>query len=174
MEFNRRKAEEKQLKEQRKAEKKERENLKLRRENLKTWSEHNRDAQKAFNKYIRARDAGRKCASCGCTLKDKTHFLTGSAVDASHYRSRGSARHLRFNVFNCVSACVECNRQLSGNIVNLRIGLIERFGPEIVERIERDNQTRRFDIPYLIRVKNIFNRRANHIEKIRQSREASQ
>ena len=165
--YTRQKNQQKQERESRKADALQRENLRIRRENLKTWSEHNRDAQREFNKYIRARDAGRPCASCGCELRDKSHFLTGSAVDASHYRSRGSASHLRFNVFNVVACCTRCNRELSGNVVNLRIGLVNRFGLEAVERLESDNAPRRFGTDYLIRIKLIFSRRAKHITRLR-------
>ncbi|VEB00995.1 bacteriophage Lambda NinG protein [Klebsiella pneumoniae] len=80
-------------------------------------------------------------------LSGKRNYLTGSAIDASHYRSRGAASHLKFNVFNVHSACTRCNRQLSGNAVEYRIRLIERIGLDRVERLETDNEPRRFDIP---------------------------
>ncbi|XOL94088.1 recombination protein NinG [Enterobacter hormaechei] len=63
-------------------------------------------------------DEGKECVSCGNPLIGKSNYLTGSAIDASHYRSRGAASHLKFNVFNVHSACTRCNRQLSGNAVD--------------------------------------------------------
>lgn len=146
----------------------ERRELKIRKVALKTKSQWDKEAQSAFNRYIRTRDDGKDCISCGSPLNGKGNYLTGSAIDASHYRSRGAASHLKFNVFNVHSACTRCNRQLSGNAVEYRIRLIERIGLERVERLESDNEPRRFDIPYLKRVKSIFSRRANALSKHRQ------
>lgn len=144
-----------------------RDDLRLRRENLKGVSEWQKEAQIAFNRYIRWRDYYKPCVSCGGTLQHSGNYTTGSAVDASHYRSRGAASHLKFNVFNVHSACTRCNRQLSGNAVEYRIRLIERIGITRVERIESDNTPRKFTIDYLKRVKAIFTRRARHYEKLR-------
>lgn len=133
------------------------------REALKTKPQLTREAQRAWNRYIRARDAGRSCASCGATPSNKF----GGTMDCSHYRSVGAAPHLRFNVFNAAAACVRCNRELSGNVVALRAGLIERFGIDRVEALELDNQVRNFDKDYLRRIKAIFTRKARLLEKIR-------
>lgn len=133
----------------------------------KSWSRLNQEAQTAFNYYIRVRDEGRNCHACGCLLNNNDTRRAGSFVDASHYRSRGSAGHLRFNVFNCVTCCQHCNRERSGNIVRLRQGLIRRFGKPIVARLEKDHSQRRFDSSYLRRIKTVFNRRADHLLKLR-------
>lgn len=165
--FNKKRDEELAAREQRKQERLQRDDLRQRREKLKGKSEWQREAQSAFNRYIRWRDYNKECASCGGQLIGSSNYLTGSAVDASHYRSRGAASHLKFNVFNVHSACTRCNRQLSGNAVEFRIRLIERIGIELVERLEADNTPRKFDIAYLKRVKAIFTRRARHYEKLR-------
>ncbi|CDH33748.1 recombination protein NinG [Xenorhabdus bovienii] len=145
----------------------ERQELKARKEKLKSQSDWEKEAQAAFNKYIRARDYRRECVSCGRKLVGSSNYLTGSAIDASHYRSRGAALHLRFNVFNVHSSCTRCNRQLSGNAVEYRIRLIKRIGLGRVEALESNNKTRKFDIDYLKRVKQIFTRRARYYEKRR-------
>ncbi|MDC9591733.1 recombination protein NinG [Xenorhabdus sp. XENO-10] len=156
--------EERELRRQRSIERQE---LKARREKLKSQSDWEKEAQAAFNKYIRARDYRRECVSCGCKLVGSSNYLTGSAIDASHYRSRGAASHLRFNVFNVHSSCTRCNRQLSGNAVEYRIRLIKRIGLGRVEALESNNKTRKFNIDYLKRVKQIFTRRARYYEKRR-------
>ena len=161
------KAAAKRIKEQKEAEKAGRKRRQEKRESLKSKSQWDKEAQSAFNRYIRIRDEGKECVSCGNPLLGKSNYLTGSAIDASHYRSRGAASHLKFNVFNVHSACTRCNRQLSGNAVEYRIRLIERIGQERVERLESDNEPRRFDIPYLQRIKSIFNRKARALEKRR-------
>ncbi|HID3222832.1 TPA: recombination protein NinG [Enterobacter cloacae] len=161
------KAAAKRIKEQKEAEKAGRKRRQEKRESLKSKSQWDKEAQSAFNRYIRIRDEGKECVSCGNPLLGKSNYLTGSAIDASHYRSRGAASHLKFNVFNVHSACTRCNRQLSGNAVEYRIRLIERIGLERVERLESDNEPRRFDIPYLQRVKSIFTRKGRALEKRR-------
>lgn len=146
-----------------KQEKAERMNLRERKSNLKTIPELTREAQSAVNAYVRARDANKPCISC----QVKTVHKFGGSMDAGHYRSRGSAAHLRFNVLNIHSQCVTCNRWQSGNVVDYRINLIKRIGIDLVERLESDNSTRKFDRDYLIRIKKIFNKRARWYKKRR-------
>lgn len=162
-------AKDKAVKRRRESEKEGRQRRRAKRESFKTKALWDKEAQSAFNRYIRIRDEGKPCVSCGSPLVGKSNYLTGSAIDASHYRSRGAASHLKFNVFNVHSACTRCNRQLSGNAVEYRIHLIERIGLDRVERLEADNEPRRFDIPYLQRIKSIFTRRARALEKRRAS-----
>jgi len=164
MEFNRQVDERNVAREIRKQERLQRDDLRQRRERLKGKSEWNREAQAAVNKFIFWRDYGNPCIACG---KPLNYGVRGGAVDASHYRSRGAAPWLRFNVFNNNAGCVHCNRDLSGNLIPYRINLIEKFGLQRVERIEHDNTVRKFDIEYLKRVKSIFTRRARHYEKLR-------
>lgn len=164
MEFNRQVDERNAAREIRKQERLQRDDLRQRRERLKGKSEWNREAQAAVNKFIFWRDYGDPCIACG---KPLNYGVRGGAVDASHYRSRGAAPWLRFNVLNNNAGCVHCNRDLSGNLIPYRINLIEKFGLHRVERIEHDNTVRKFDIEYLKRVKSIFTRRARHYEKLR-------
>lgn len=138
--------------------------LKSRKRAIKTKSDWMKEAQAAFNSYIRARDYGKPCISCGCYEQDR---FTGGHFDCGHYRSRGAAAHLRFNVFNAHGQCKRCNRELSGNVVEYRLRLAKRYSAEMVQRIEQDNGARTFDIEYLKRVKRIFSRRARHYKKLR-------
>jgi hypothetical protein len=93
-------------------------------------------AQTSFNAYIRARDAKHGCISCG-TLKAVNGGYTGAGGwDAGHYRSRGASPELRFNEDNCFKQCVRCNRDSSGNVVNMRIGILKRIGQERLDAIE--------------------------------------
>ena len=147
------------VKRQRESEKEGRQRHRAKRESFKTKAQWDKEAQSAFNRYIRIRDEGKPCVSCGSPLIGKSNYLTGSA--------RGAASQLKFNVFNVHSACTRCNRQLSGNAVEYRIRLIERIGLDRVEHLEADNEPRRFDIPYLKRIKSIFTRRARALERRR-------
>ena len=131
--------------------------LRKRKQALKTNSELIREAQSAVNGYIRARDHGKPCISCGNLPEQKY----GGSMDAGHYRSRGAAPNLRFNLLNIHSQCVKCNRFNSGNVVDYRINLIKRIGLENVESLECNNVQVKFSREYLIRIKKIFNKRAN-------------
>lgn len=124
---------------------------------LKTKSDYTKEAQAAFNSYIRIRDKGKKCISSGRQLISSG---IGGGYDCGHYRSVGSAPHLRFNVFNAHGQSKHDNRYLSGNAVDYRKGLIKRLGIDIVERLESDNEIRKYSIEDLKRVKKIFNKRA--------------
>lgn len=140
-----------------------RKDVKERKDKLKTRSDYMREAQIAFNAYIRVRDKGRACVSCGGIQGDIKH---GGSFDAGHYRSVGSAPHMRFVVFNCHSQCKKCNNHLSGNAIVYRNALCKRFGSEFVERLDNNNQIRRFDIPYLKRIKQIFNKKRRLYERL--------
>ncbi|MGE4944360.1 recombination protein NinG [Yersinia enterocolitica] len=137
--------------------------LKARREKLKTKPQRMAEAQSAFNKYVRLKYLDTPCISCGRYPEQKY----GGTMECGHYRSRGSAPNLRFNLHNTGSQCVYCNRHLSGNVAGFRIGLIERDGVDKVQEVDSNHETRKFDIPYLIRIKTIFTKKAKMLEKRR-------
>lgn len=132
------------------------------RERTKNVSQWKREAQAAFNAYVRYRDRGYGCISCGSTPAN----CLGGTMDAGHYRSRGAAPHLSFVLTNCHSQCVRCNRYLSGNVVEYRKGLVHRVGLDKVEALENDNDIRRFDIDYYKRIKSIFTRKLRLKKKL--------
>ena len=141
------------------AEKASRALLRERKEALKGIPHYKKQAQAAFNRYIRARDKGKPCISCNRLISDHPS-LTGHSMDCGHYRSVGAAAHLRYNTYNAHSQCVSCNRDLSGNVVDYRICLIRRIGIDRVEQLECDNSIRKFDIEYLKRIRFLFNKKA--------------
>ena len=88
------------------------------------------EAQRAFNAWVRARDAGKPCISCG-------HPDDGTRKrNAGHYRPAGSNPALRFDEANCHGQCERCNSYLSGNLPAYRIELIRRVGLAEAERLE--------------------------------------
>lgn len=116
---------------------------------LKTRGECAKEAQTAFNRYIRVRDHGKPCISCGAD----------NPAHAGHYRSIGGHAQLRFNLLNCHAQCVRCNMHLSGNLIEYRKGLIERIGVNNVESLENHNAVRKFDIECFKLVKRIFTKK---------------
>jgi hypothetical protein len=105
------------------------ENKKEMREKLKTKSDHLRELQTIFNRFIRLRDKDQPCISCG-TQKDVKY-------DAGHYVSVGSSPALRFNEDNVHKQCSNyCNKNQHGNIIAYRFHLMDRIGIERVEKLE--------------------------------------
>jgi hypothetical protein len=135
------------------SEKRKRETLAKLRDKVKTASEWRVEAQTAFNAYVRYRDRDLPCISCD---EKGSHEGLGGYWDAGHYRSRGAAKHLSFNLHNCHKQCHKCNRYLSGNVVEYRHRLIKRIGLITVEALEYNNCTVKHDIKYLRRIKQIF------------------
>lgn len=109
-----------------------------RRTALKTRQDWLREAQAAFNAFIRARDHDQPCISCG-------RFHDGS-YDAGHYRSVGAAPALRFDETNVHKQCVPCNQHKGGNIVEYRIRLVEKIGRFAVELLEQEPPPAKFTI----------------------------
>jgi len=150
-------------KRQREEEKAGRQRRREKRVALKTKTQWKSEAQTAFNRYVRLRDAGKPCISCGRLPAQKY----GGTMDCGHYRTRGAAAHLAFNLHNTAAQCVQCNRDRSGAQKAFEQGLIERIGPEKVEALNNNNAVRKFDIPYLQRIKSIFTSKARALEKRR-------
>jgi hypothetical protein len=109
---------------------------------MKTLPMLKREAQIAFNKFIRERDADKPCICCG--RFDVPGYSRGGKWDAGHYRSVGSAPHMRFIEANCHRQLKFCNSYGSGRAVDYRIGLIARIGLAAVEVLENDNEPRHY------------------------------
>jgi hypothetical protein len=102
---------------------------KVRKEKLMSRGDWEQMLQKVFNTYIRKRDEGKPCISCGTNLK-------GKVVHASHYFSVGAYPNLRFNEDNVHSSCNHCNVFLHGNTQEYSIRLPERIGKERFEELK--------------------------------------
>ena len=139
-----------------------------RREALKTKGDWTKEAQSALNSYIRERDHALPCMACGEFYGGNA--LTGGGYDAGHYRSRGSAPAMRFHLLNIWRVCTRCNRELSGNIVEMRKNMVLRLGEDRVQGIEHDNRSPRYSVDDLKRIKRIFSRRAKQFRKRREAR----
>lgn len=150
----------------------ERKSLAERKAKLKTRQDWINEARDAVNRVARFRDilAGHGCISCGA----KPHQRYGGSVDAGHYRSVGSAPHLRFFLPNIHLQCKKCNRDLGSNTVEYRKGLIERIGIERVEEIESMQWTAKWSVEYLKRLKRVMNKKARRLaRRIEMNREAA-
>ena len=140
-----------------------REEKKLAVEKLKTRSDYVKEAQIAFNAYVRERDNGRQCISCDTHL-NQTGALGGS-YDCGHYRSIGSAPHLRFNLNNAHGQCKKCNKYKSGNVAEYRIKLLRKIGGARLEALECDQIQRKYTVPDLQRIKIIFTKKSKGLKQ---------
>ena len=93
-------------------------------------------AQAAFNSWVRARDSGQPCISCGRFHQGQNH--------AGHYRPAGSNPELRFEPDNCHLQCAPCNSHLSGNLSKHRPASIAKIGLERVEWLEGPHEPKRY------------------------------
>jgi hypothetical protein len=151
---------------QRAAAKVERAKTKARRRALETIPELIKAAQKEFNAYIRERDKDQPCICCGRTATTVSG-LGAHGWDCGHYRSTGSASHLRFNEDNAHRQLVLCNRFGAGRAVDYRSGLLGRIGMERVEKLESDNRVHKWTAEELRAI------RATYKQKLKELKEKS-
>lgn len=142
----------------------ERREIKVRKEKLKTRADHMRDAQQAFNEWVRLRDADLPCISCD-SLPSDDDLITGSRWDAGHYRSVGACPELRFSTLNVHRQCVKCNRNLSGNAVEYRIRLVRRIGADKVEWLEGPHQPCKYTVDDLKAITATYRALARDLKK---------
>ena len=131
--------------------KQQRKDTSQRKEAIKTMGQLAKEAQIAFNAFIRQRDKGKPCISCGRS--------TGCKMNAGHFRAVGSCPELRFNTWNVWLQCEKCNSYLSGNYGEYRKRLIDKIGLLKVEWLEGKHELNCYRKDDLRRIKKIFNQR---------------
>lgn len=85
-------------------------------------------AKKTFQSWIRKRDERLPCISC-----DRTNT---KQWDGGHYFKAEIYSGLIFDEMNVNKQCVYCNRDLDGNLIQYRIGLVKKYGSYAVEGLE--------------------------------------
>lgn len=143
--------------------KKERKETRTRLKELETLPVLKKRAQQAINAYVRARDAGKKCISCESLLTLGTGV--GGDYDAGHFRSVGSAAHLRYDLRNINGQCKYCNNFLAGNPHGYRLGYIARFGADALAELESDNEPRHYTRQDLIDLTATMRRMTRELKK---------
>lgn len=78
------------------------------------------DLQKAFNEFIRLRDKGKPCISCG-QFKE---------LQAGHFYPVGGYDGLRFDEDNVHGECAGCNCFSGSHLILYGLNLTERIGSE--------------------------------------------
>lgn len=134
-----------------------RRDIQVRKEKLKSRADHLREAQTAFNEWVRLRDADRPCISCGRHHEGQYH--------AGHYRSVGANPELRFEPLNVWKQCAPCNAHLSGNLVNYRISLLQGIGAEKVEWLEGPHEPRKYTVDEIKTIKAEYRAKTRELKK---------
>jgi len=83
-------------------------------------------AEQVFNAYIRKRDAGKPCISCG---------KTGKVLQAGHYY-KVQICNMRFDEDNVHGECEGCNCFDIDHLIGYRKGLVERYGEDFVKILD--------------------------------------
>jgi 5-methylcytosine-specific restriction endonuclease McrA len=138
------------------ANKAERKSLREALEKAKTRGAHLKELQTAFNAWVRARDAGKPCISCG---------RFGQDMQAGHYRSVGSSPATRFMPNNCWLQCRQCNLYQHGSPISYRINLIKRIGLEAVEELEKDHPPLKLTLAEILEMKAYYRARTRDLKR---------
>ena len=115
-----------------------------------------------FSTFIRLRDADNngviKCISCG------THHFW-SRIHNGHYVNR-SFMSTRFNEKNCNAQCVHCNTFKEGNPAGYTLGLLAKYGPNIIEHLHLlQNQTSKYsDFDYKVMIQD-YSKKVKELKK---------
>lgn len=132
---------------------------------IKRRSDYVKDAQEAFNAFIRERDHNESCISCG-------RYHTGQ-YHAGHYRTVGSHPELRFDERNCHKQCAPCNNHKSGNIVEYRINLVRKLGAESVEWLEGPHEAKHYSVEELVAITKLYRAKRRELVKVREGGRAN-
>src|ERR1700754_161376 len=126
----------------------ERKSLREALDKAKTRGMHLKELQASFNAWVRARDAGHACISCGRHHQGQWH--------AGHYRSVGSEPALRFEPDNVHLQCQPCNTHLSGYLIPYRANLIKKIGLARVEWLEGAHEPKKFPLAEILEMKPFY------------------
>ena len=128
-----------------------------RKERLKSRSELAREAQAAFNTWVRLRDADKPCISCGRHHEGQYH--------AGHYLSVGARPELRYEPLNVWKQCAPCNTHLSGNAVLFRQALVREIGLDRVEWLEGPHPAKKYTADELRAIKAEYTAKARELKR---------
>lgn len=129
---------------------------KARKEKAKSRAEWLKEAQAAFNAYIRKRDEKDPCISC--------RRYHGGQWHAGHFFSVGARPELRFDENNVHKQCQPCNTSLHGNLLAYRVALLEKIGADALAALEAPRPAAKWTIEELKAIKSEYRRRVKEME----------
>lgn len=129
-----------------------------------------KDAQTAFNSWVRARDEGLPCISCGDL--NPPSLGVGGAWDAGHFLSRGAYPEKRFMEDNVHRQCKVCNGGSSKNPAKAltvsqayELNLIARIGQERVDAIKAPIPVHKWTREELISIRDKYRAKLKELKK---------
>ena len=128
-----------------------------RRQAVKPLSHFIKQAQKAFNEYIRYRDHHLPCISCGRHHDGQYH--------AGHFRTTGANPELRFDEDNCHRQCAPCNNHLSGNLLSYRPALIAKIGQVRFDALMGPHELPKWKRDDYIRIRDEYRAKLKELKK---------
>lgn len=138
----------------------ERRSIKIRKLAVKPLSYFHRQAQSAFNEYIRTRDFRQPCISCGRYHEGQWH--------AGHYRTVGASPETRYDETNTHRQCAPCNNHLSGNIENYTPNLIAKIGQAAFDRLMGPHELKKWTRQELQKLAAHYRKKTRELIKTRQ------
>jgi hypothetical protein len=98
------------------------------REAMKSIARLIQEARVPFQKWIRLRDINDGCISCDSLNVKLWH--------GGHYFKAEIYRGLIFHLINVNKQCEKCNTFLGGNETGYRLGLVSKYGEDVVKELE--------------------------------------
>lgn len=147
----------------------ERRSLKVRKLALKPDRHFKKQAQDAFNKFIRIRDNNQPCISCGETNPPDLH---GGQWDCGHFKTVGAHPELRFEELNAYRQCKSCNAGSSKYPAKAATvakqyeeNLIERVGQETVDWLNGPHEMTNHRRDDFIRIRDEYREKTRQLLK---------
>ena len=116
-------------------------------ERLKSRGQWVKDCQVVFNAWIRKRDEGLPCISCGSLIGQR---------HASHFYATSIRPNLRFDESNVHASCARCNKWMHGNLIPYRTELGKRIGKDELDRLDADIEPKHYSIQDLKDIKELY------------------
>lgn len=121
-----------------------------------------KEAQKAFNEFIRLRDADKPCFCCGQWRSGGNEPLRGGTWDAGHFRGRGATIELAFDETNVHRQLKSCNAW-DWDRVYAEAEILRRIGPEAMERLKGPHPMPHFSRDDMRRIRDTYRAKAREM-----------
>jgi hypothetical protein len=147
----------------------ERQSLKVRKLALQPDSHFKKQAQQAFNQFIRLRDHDQPCVSCG---ENNPPDLHGGQWDCGHFKTVGGFPELRFVEKNAYRQCKSCNAGSAKHGAKAATvaqqyeqTLVRRFGQELVDWLNGPHEMTHYRRDDFIRIRDEYRAKAKELKK---------
>lgn len=166
-------AKQKRIQQQEKVRKKEaqqeKRHNKIRKLALQPDSYFKKQAQQAFNQFIRLRDHDQPCISCGETNPPDLH---GGQWDCGHFKTVGGFPELRFVEKNAYRQCKSCNAGSAKHGAKAATvaqqyeeTLVRRFGQELVDWLNGPHEMTHYRRDDFIRIRDEYRAKCRALTK---------